>query len=265
MQVQLEIDGARIEGGWFGEATSGPEVIVMLHEGLGSLSSWRHFPPKVAETTGLRVFAYSRVGHGQSSTLAGPRGPDALRVEALDALPKVLDKIGFHKGLLLGHSDGGSIATIYAGCIHNQGVEGIILIEPHFNVEEKNLNAIRAMADAFRSTDLRERLARHHADVDGMFAAWKGMWLHPDFATFDLSAELNKVDVPVLYIKGEDDPYSTNLQVELAEANCPAQVDTVVIRGSGHFPYRNDPKATLEAIAAFSRKVLSTPPRSHAG
>jgi pimeloyl-ACP methyl ester carboxylesterase len=114
------------------------------------------------------------------------------------------------------------------------------------------------MVDNYHSTNLRGRLARHHADVDGMFTAWSGMWLNPEFEKFDISAELAAIEIPVLFIKSQDDPYSTMMQVELARTKCTSPVETVVIDGTGHFPHRNDPKATLNAIAAFSRKVLTT-------
>lgn len=256
MTLEIVIDAVKLEGKWFGRECSDAPIFVMLHEGLGSLSTWRDFPQQVADTTGTRVFAYSRSGHGRSSTIGKPRPPDALHREALEVLPRLLNEIGFRKGLLLGHSDGGSIVTIYAGHIHDQGVGGIILVEPHFNVEQKNLSSIQQMVDTFNSTDLRARLARHHANVDAMFAAWSGMWLNPQFEKFDITADLASIEIPMLFIKGEDDPYSTMLQAELAETRCAGPVETVVIPGSGHFPHRNDPKATLDAIAHFSRKVL---------
>lgn len=256
MECEIEIGEAKIEARWFGSADPQAPILVMLHEGLGSLSTWRDFPQQLADATGLRVFAYSRQGHGRSSSMSAPRGPDALHREALDVLPKILEEIGFRKGMLLGHSDGGSIVSIYAGHVHHQGVEGIILIEPHFNVEQKNIDAIRTMAETFHTTDMRERLARHHTDVDAMFSAWNGMWLHPQFEKFDITADLRTIRVPMLFVKGEDDPYSTELQLDLARAHCPTQVDSVIIKGSGHFPYRNDPKATIDAIAAFSRKIF---------
>lgn len=252
----LTINNTQLEGKWFGPPPSAAPTIVLLHEGLGSVSTWRNFPAQLSQATGAGVFAYSRAGHGQSSPATLPRPLDAFRREAQDILPQVLDAIGFREGLLLGHSDGGSIVAIFAGHVRDPRVNGIVVIEPHFNVEGKNLSAIRQLPEKFATTDLRARLARHHLDADTMFAAWSGMWLDPGFASLDLTQELASIGVPVLFLKNEDDPYSTMEQVRIAEAACRVHVETVIIPGNDHSPHKSNPTATLAAIARFCGSVL---------
>jgi pimeloyl-ACP methyl ester carboxylesterase len=253
--MRITIDGMTLEGKWFGAKPPTAPTIVMVHEGLGSLSMWRDFPGQVAEATGAGVFAYSRAGHGQSSPPMLPR-LDALHREAQDVLPRILDEIGFQRGILLGHSDGASIVTIYSGKVTDDRVRGIVLVEPHFNVEEKNLNGIRQMVEGYEKTDLRARLARHHSNVDAMFAAWSRRWLDPGFESFDIRQELALIRVPIVIVKSEDDPYSTMAQVHIAEAECRCPLETIVIPGVGHSPHRSNPKQTLEAVANFANDIL---------
>jgi pimeloyl-ACP methyl ester carboxylesterase len=254
--VEIAIDTALLNGEWFGTAPSSSPTIVMLHEGLGSVTVWRDFPERLAEVTNTRVFAYSRAGHGFSSPPAYVGAVDSLHREALQVLPKLLREIGFQRGVLLGHSDGASIATIYAGHFHEESVVGLVLIEPHFNIEAKNIRAIRELTSSFATSELRHRLARHHSDVDTMFANWSRMWLDPDFQSFDITAELASIRIPILFIKSADDPYSTMLQVNLAESNCVSPLQTVIIPGNSHSPYKARPEETLRAIADFKRKLF---------
>jgi len=254
--MNVDIDGVSLEGRWWGPPPAQAPTIVMLHEGLGSVSIWRDFPERIAAATGAGVFAYSRLGHGRSSPAPQPKPVDDMHREAHAVLPKLLDAIGFRRGLLLGHSDGGSIAAIYAGSVQDHRVRGLILIEPHFNVEDKNIAAIQEITRTFRATDLRDRLARHHAHVDAMFDGWSGMWLDPRFRAFDLTSELSHIRVPVLFIKSEDDPYSTMEQVRIAETECYCPVDTVLIPNAGHVPHRSQPERTLAAVADFANRLL---------
>ena len=254
--MRVDVDGLSLEGQWWGPQPADAPTIVMLHEGLGSVSIWRDFPQKVAEATGAGVFAYSRAGHGQSSPAIQPKPVDDMHREARNVLPKLLDAIGFRRGLLLGHSDGGSIAAIYAGSIQDHRVRGLVLIEPHFSVEDKNIAAIQEITRTFRATDLRDRLARHHADVDAMFGGWSGMWLDPRFRAFDLTSELSHIRVPILFVKSEDDPYSTMEQVRIAETECYCPVETALIADAGHTPHRTQAAQTLAAVGAFANRIL---------
>lgn len=248
--TKIEVNGQQLEGKWFGAVSAGP-TIVMLHEGLGSISAWRDFPDALASATGMRVFAYSRAGYGGSSPVPLPRPADYLHREAIDVLPGVLHSIGFERGILLGHSDGGSIAAIYAGSIQDHRVRGLVLIEPHFFVEQMNIDAIRKIAVEYRTTSLRERLARHHRDVDNAFDGWKDGWLNPEFSAMDLRPELAHIRVPILILKGEHDPYSSIAQIEVAQAETYCPVEGVVIPNAGHTPQRDQPEITLKLITSF--------------
>ena len=213
----IGIDGARLECACHGHPPGEQATIVMLHEGLGSVDLWSDFPDKLAETTGAGVFVYSRAGYGASSPARLPRQPDYMHVEALDVLPKVLDAIGFRRGILLGHSDGASIAAIYAGGIQDHRIRGIALIAPHFVVEDVSVRSIAAIRQTYESGGLREKLARWHKDVDNAFYGWNAAWLDPRFRDWDISDSLAYVRVPVAILQGAADQYGTMRQVEIAQ------------------------------------------------
>lgn len=251
----LVVDGVALEAKWFGTPRQNP-AIVMLHEGLGSVSTWRDFPERLAQATGMSVFAYSRAGYGSSSPAQLPRQAGYMHREALDVLPGVLREIGFRRGILLGHSDGASIAAIYGGSVQDHRVRGLILIEPHFFVEQINLDAIRNIGNEYRSTSLRERLQRHHADADHTFEGWRNAWLNPEHGTFDIRNELAYIRVPILLIKGEHDPYSTLAQLRAAEDETTCPVVSLVVKDAGHSPQREQPEITLDAIASFVHRLM---------
>ena len=253
----IEIDGVRLECAWFGDAPENAPTLVMLHEGLGSVSIWRDFPAAIAKATGTRVFAYSREGNGKSDPVKLPRPLDFMQREAREVLPKLLDKINFKRGILVGHSDGGTIAAAYAGSVQDHRVRGLVLIEPHFFVEEFNLKSIRKITAEYMTSDLREKLARHHSDPDNAFLGWSGAWLDPKFGEIlFLQSELTHIRVPVLIVKGENDPYATMEQVRFAERECYCPVEHVVIGGAAHAPHREKPEETLEATAGFINRIL---------
>jgi pimeloyl-ACP methyl ester carboxylesterase len=253
----IEIGGVKIETAWFGDAPADAPTLVLLHEGLGSISIWRDYPAALAKATGTRVFAYSRAGYGQSDPVKLPRPLDFMQREAKDVLPKLLDKIGFRRGMLVGHSDGGTIAAAYAGSVQDHRVRGLVLIEPHFFVEEFNLKSIRRITAEYKTSDLRDKLARHHKDPDNAFLGWSGAWLDPQFGeVLDLQSELTHIRVPVLLVKGENDPYATMEQVYFAERECYCPVEHVVIAGAAHAPHREKPEETLRATAAFINRLL---------
>jgi pimeloyl-ACP methyl ester carboxylesterase len=253
----IEIDGVKLECAWFGDAPEDAPTLLMLHEGLGSVSIWRDYPAALAKVTGTRVFAYSRAGYGKSDPVILPRPLDFMQREAREMLPKLLDKIGFRRGIFVGHSDGGTIATAYAGSMQDHRVRGLVLIEPHFFVEEFNLKSIRKITAEYKTSDLREKLARHHNDPDNAFFGWSGAWLDPGFDhALDLREELIHIRVPILIVKGENDPYATMEQVRLAECECYCPVEHVVIAGAAHAPHREKPEETLAATAGFINRIL---------
>ncbi len=234
-----------------------PPAIVMLHEGLGSAALWGDFPDKLAAATGTTIFAYSRAGYGASSPVPLPRPLSYMQDEAKQVLPSLLDAIGFRRGLLLGHSDGASIAAIYAGSVEDFRVRGLVLIAPHFFTEEVGLASIRAAKAAYETGDLKPRLARWHRYVDVAFYGWNGAWLDPGFRAWDITDALAYIRVPVQVVQGENDQYGTIRQVEAAQEECYCPVEVAMIAGAGHSPQREQPEVTLAAIAGFANRMLS--------
>jgi pimeloyl-ACP methyl ester carboxylesterase len=259
----LTVGASHLEYRMIGPSPENAPVIVMLHEGLGSAGLWGDFPEKLQAATGAGVFVYSRAGYGNSTPVKLPRPLDYMHVEALDVLPKLLAKIGFRRGLLLGHSDGASIATIYTGSHQDHRVEGVALIAPHFIVEDISVASIAQIRNAYATTNLKEKLSRWHKDVDNAFYGWNGAWLDPDFRSWDISEYLAYIRVPVAILQGVDDQYGTMRQVEIAREECYCPVDVTVIPGAGHQPHREAPGATLDAISEFANAVLHVDDGSH--
>lgn len=252
----LHIGDADLEYRMIGPPPDRAPTLVLLHEGLGSAALWGDFPEKLQARTGAGVFAYSRAGYGASSAVTLPRPLDYMHREARDVLPKVLDAIGFRRGLLVGHSDGASIAAIYAGSHQDHRVQGIVLIAPHFIVEDLSVASIAKIKQTYETTDLKAKLARWHKDVDNAFYGWNGAWLDPEFREWDISEYLAYIRIPVAIVQGMDDEYGTMRQVEVAREECYCPVDVTEIPGAGHQPHREAPAATLDAIADFADAVL---------
>ena len=259
----LRIGASDLEYRFIGPAPDAAPTIVMLHEGLGSVGLWNEFPEKLQAATGCGVFAYSRAGYGPSTPVALPRPLDYMHIEATDVLPKVLETIGFRRGLLLGHSDGASIAAIYAGSRQDHRVKGIVLIAPHFIVEDISVKSIAEIKTAYETTDLKARLARWHKDVDNAFYGWNGAWLDPKFREWDISDYLAYIRVPVAIIQGERDQYGTMRQVEIAREECYCPVEVTEVPDAGHSPHREAPGATLDAITQFASALLGEGEGSH--
>jgi pimeloyl-ACP methyl ester carboxylesterase len=257
----LSIGAADLEYRMIGPSPADAPTIVMLHEGLGSAGLWGDFPEKLQAATGVGIFLYSRAGYGASTPVQLPRPVDYMHLEALDVLPKLLDRIGFRRGLLLGHSDGASIAAIYAGSHQDHRVEGVAMIAPHFIVEDVSVTSIARIKTAYETTELKAKLARWHKDVDNAFYGWNGVWLNPAFRNWDISEYLAYIRVPVAVVQGVDDEYGTMRQVEIAREECYCPVDVTVVPGAGHAPHREAPGATLDAIQEFANAVL----RAHDG
>lgn len=224
-------------------------TLLMLHEALGSVSLWRDFPAQLAQASGCRTLLWSRLGHGQSAALAAPRTPAYLHVEALQRLPELLAALAIERPLLIGHSDGGSIALLYAAAWSDR-VAGVVVMAPHEFVEEAALAGIRAAGKAYANSDWPQRLGRYHRDPTAVFRAWHDTWLAPEFRSWDISACLPAIRCPVLAIQGEDDEYATMRQIEcIAEAT--AGVDLLRLANCRHSPQRDQPQAVIAAIVAF--------------
>ena len=249
---RLHVAGQSLEYRHWGPPPAEAPTLVLLHEGLGCVALWRDFPARLAAATGLGVFAYSRAGYGGSSPCALPRPLTYMHEEAQSVLPALLDAIGLRRGLLLGHSDGASIAAIFAGARPDPRIRGLVLMAPHFFTEESGLAAIAEARDAYESGDLRARLARHHGDnVDCAFRGWNDAWLDPGFRAWNITDYLPAIALPVLVLQGEEDQYGTPAQVETARDRIAGPVTAEVLADCRHSPQRDRPEATLSAISVF--------------
>ncbi|HUE89274.1 MAG TPA: alpha/beta hydrolase [Vicinamibacterales bacterium] len=248
--MRLTVAGRQIEAAWWGgESTLIP--LVLLHEGLGSVSTWRDFPDALAERTGRRVMAYSRFGHGHSDPPSAPHTVRFMHDEAR-LLPVVLDAAGVDRAHFVGHSDGGSIALIFAAA-HADRVETLLLEAPHVFVEELSVASVQHRAAAFRETELRTRLARHHRHVDVAFSGWSDVWLDPEFRTWNLESLLPAISCPILLIQGEQDEYGTVGQLDAIEQQVRGPVERLVLPDCGHRPHRDQRGLVLSAMTTFLR------------
>jgi pimeloyl-ACP methyl ester carboxylesterase len=228
-------------------------ALVFLHEGLGSVTMWRDFPARVAEATRCDAIVYSRHGYGRSDPLTAPRPVTYMHDEALVALPELLDQLGVERPILVGHSDGGSIALIHAGAA-GRPVAALALMAPHVMVEDISVESIAAAKVAYETTDLRARLGRHHADVDSAFWGWNRVWLDPAFRLWNIEPYLPRVRCPVLAVQGADDEYGTMAQIERIAGAVPG-VEVLALDRCGHSPHRDRPDAVIEAITRFVARV----------
>lgn len=245
----LRVGGKRLDAAWWGGPGEG--CFVLLHEGLGSVGLWRDFPANLAAATGRGVFAWSRPGYGRSDPVDLPRPLDylarAARMEVGPVLDAVLGAAGIGRCILLGHSDGATIAAHYTAETRDPRVAGLVLIAPHYFVEPMCLEALAAVRETYRTGDLRERLARHHDHVDVAFHGWNDTWLDPRFRDWDIRPLVAGIGVPVLQIQGSDDPYGTTAQTDALGA---PRVTTRVLPAR-HAPHREAAEETLAAIGAF--------------
>lgn len=244
--------GKRLEWGAFGPAPEAGPVIVLLHEGLGCLALWRDFPERLSEATGLGVFAYSRAGYGQSEPSELPLPLDYMTCEAVDVLPEVLDAIGADRMILMGHSDGATIAAIYAGRAQDKRVRGLVLMAPHFFAEEMGLAEIARAKIAYETTDLKGKMARYHADPDVAFGGWNGAWLDPGFRAWNVADVIDCFNVPVLVIQGREDQYGTLAQVEEVKRRSQRAVRAIILEECRHAPHFDQPERVLQAVAGFA-------------
>jgi pimeloyl-ACP methyl ester carboxylesterase len=247
-------DGPR-EAFWSGPLPGSAPTIVLLHEGLGSARQWRGLPDELARATGCGVLAYSRRGYGASPALAGPLTSSFMHEAAADELPRVLEVAGVRDVVLLGHSDGGSIALIAAaGASLPARLLSVIVEAPHVIVEDETVRSIAALQARWKDdATLRARFARHHAHADTLVPAWTEIWLSPAFREWDITPLLPKVRVPVLAIGGDRDEYGTRRQLDLIEKAVAGPRRIVWLEGVGHAPHRDEPARVLEEVGRFVR------------
>ena len=235
---------------------TGCPPLVFLHEGLGSVSLWRDFPDRVARRLGGPAMVYSRFGYGRSAGLEGPRTPHFMHEEALQVLPQLLDTLHIEKPILIGHSDGASIALIHAAA-SGRRTTGVVLMAPHVMVETICVESIARVSETYEKSDLRTRLARHHVRVDDAFRGWSRIWLDPRFRTWNLAKEVEALAVPALLIQGEDDEYGTVAQLDAIAEVAKGPVQRLVLANCGHAPHRDQEAVVLDAIAEFVGRVVS--------
>jgi pimeloyl-ACP methyl ester carboxylesterase len=249
--MQITLDGRALETAWWGPCPDQAPTLVLLHEGLGCVALWRDVPEALATATGCGVFAYSRFGYGQSDPAELPRPMSYMHDEATAVLPRVLDAAGVRRAILIGHSDGGSIAAIHAGAVADPRVLGAVLIAAHFFVEDLNIASIEKIRQSYANGDLRSRLARYHRDADTTFFGWNDAWLDPRFRAFDITEFLPRIRVPVLGLQGADDPYGTAEQLRVLARLAGAPVETWLIPEARHSPHLEAKSVTLAWIAEF--------------
>lgn len=229
-------------------------TLVFLHEGLGSIALWRSFPADVrAAAGGLRTVVYSRHGYGRSMVVSEPRPVDYMHHEALDVLPALLATLGVERPVLVGHSDGASIALIHTGA--GFPVAGLVVMAPHVFVEPESVAGIEAARDAYEATDLRSKLARHHDDIDATFRGWNDVWLSPAFRSWNIEEYLPGITAPVLAVQGTADAYGTLAQLDAIEAGVSGPCERHVVEGGGHTLHTGDTTALVTRVAQFVRAL----------
>ena len=251
----LKAGGKALEYACFGPSPDEAPTIVMLHEGLGCLALWRDFPQKLADATGFGVFVFSRAGYGQSDLVDLPRPLDYMTREAMDVLPDVLSQIGLQRGILLGHSDGASIAAIYAGSVEDHRIRGLILMAPHFFTEPMALAKIAKAKVAYDTGDLKQRMAKYHRDPNNSFRGWNDSWLHPDFKNWNVADNIDYLRIPVLAIQGQQDEYGTYAQIQEIDDRIYSPVDVTLLNDCRHSPHIDQPVKTCTAIAEFAAQL----------
>lgn len=239
---------------WVGPDDATLPVVVFLHEGLGSVSMWKDFPESFCAANRMRGLVYSRYGYGNSTPRpAHERWPvDFMHRQAQEVLPALLDALGIEQPWLFGHSDGGSIALLYAARFPDK-VAGAIVVAPHIFVEDVSVTSIRAARAAYLSQGLKPRLARHHADVDSAFWGWNDIWLDDAFRAWNIEADLQKIRCPLLAVQGENDEYGTLEQVRGIARQAP-QAELLVLPRCGHAPHRDQPEALIREAGEFIRR-----------
>ncbi len=253
------VGGRRLEYQWLGPAAEDALTLVFLHEGLGCVGLWKEFPQRVAQASGCGVLVYSRLGYGASDPVKPPRPLNYMHDEGLRVLPALLDAAGVRRAVLVGHSDGGSIALIYTGGGSGRSdprIKGLVLMAPHVFVEPLSLSSIHNSKIAYTEGDLRDRLRPYHGgNVDGAFWGWNRAWLDPAFVTWNIEAYLPQIEVPVLLVQGVDDEYGSDRQLQAIASQLGGTVDTLRFEHCGHSPFRDQPRLTEQAIVNFVRPL----------
>lgn len=247
----ITVGGVRLECRRIGELTDNVPVLVFLHEGLGSVAMWGSFPERLCTASRLPGFVYSRQGYGRSDPFPLPRTIRYLHDEALNVLPELLDAVAINRAILVGHSDGASIALIHAAADEGGRVLALALLAAHVFNEKKCVKAIGAAREAYLSGNLRRRLARYHDDVDNAFWGWNDIWLEEAFRAWSIIGNLSCIRVPLLHIQGVQDAYGGVAQPETIAAYAGGPVETTMLSDCGHAPHRDQPDLVLRYLRDF--------------
>jgi pimeloyl-ACP methyl ester carboxylesterase len=254
--VRFEVLGQHLEYRWIGPGPGVAPTIVFLHEGLGCLATWADLPDRLVSATGCGALVYSRMGYGASDPVREPRPVRFMHDEALDVLPAVIERFKLEEVILFGHSDGASIAVVYAGASRGP-IRALVLEAPHVFVEPICIESITRIARAYETTRLRERLARYHGgNTDSMFRTWTDVWLRPEFRRWNIEEYLPAIESPVLVVQGEDDEYGTLRQVDAVVTQVRGPAKSLVLARCGHSPHSERPDEVLEAAGRFIRQTL---------
>jgi len=241
----------RLEYQWVGATASVHPVIVFLHEGLGSVSLWKDFPQQLCARNGFTGLVYSRYGYGKSTPRPATEHwtTEFMHAQAHEVLPAFLAALGVRNPWLFGHSDGASIALLHAACFPD-AVSGIVVAAPHIFVEDVTIASIEQARESYLSTDLRDRLGRHHTDPDATFWGWNDTWLDPAFRAWSIEDRLSRIRCPVLAVQGEDDEYGSLAQIRGIQRQAP-QTRLLILPRCGHSPHRDQPEALINETARF--------------
>jgi len=249
---RMQAAGRSLSYEWIGGGSAARPVLVFLHEGLGSIRQWRDFPARVAAATGCRALVYDRYGYGDSDVLEQKRDVHFMHDEALRSLPDFLARLKVENPILIGHSDGASIALIHAGAGFE--VRAIAAMAPHVFIEPICLDSIAKISQSFAKSGLQDRLARYHRDARKTFYGWADVWLDPGFVSWDIRDDyLPKIECPVLAIQGENDEYGTMAQLDEI-ARRVKRSELLKLPDCGHSPFRDQPERTLDAVSSFVRE-----------
>jgi pimeloyl-ACP methyl ester carboxylesterase len=253
----LQINGHRLETAWHGPGPEQAPTLVFLHEGLGCVALWRDFPARLAAATGCGALVYSRLGYGKSDPCELPRPIRFMHTEGLDVLPRVLATAGIKECILIGHSDGGSIAIVYAGGTPAVPLKGLITEAAHVFCEQLSVDSIEAARVQYERHELRARLRKYHGtNTEYAFRGWNDVWLHPDFMQWNIEEYLPGIRVPMLAIQGVDDQYGTTAQLLAIEEQTGPLTETLLLPDCRHAPHVEQEQATLDAMQAFIQRLL---------
>jgi len=261
MATYLKVGENRLEVSWFGPGPGTAPTLVFLHEGLGCVSLWRDFPEKLATATGCGAFVFSRLGYGKSDPCPLPRPIRFMHDEGLSVLPKVLASAGITDCILVGHSDGGSIAIIYAGGTPAAPLRGLITEAAHVFCEPISIRSIRDAKTQYVQGALRHRLSKYHgANTDGAFYGWNDVWLHPEFEKWNIEEYLPGIQVPMLAIQGAADQYGTDAQISSIARLAGGKTDTLMLPDCRHAPHAEKENETLTAMTRVVKGILEKTP-----